>query len=205
MIAFAVMTALAVTGCFTGPRAELEPVPVVDDAAASVVLDRLERADSVPFTATYDVIPSTTGDTTVAIVRQLDGQRRVTIGNIDFLTEAGTSRTCRRDDGECVDGLNDALISDLNITNRFWSGGIADRLTVDAARRVGFSEGHTETIAGRPAACADVPVLGGVVVYCALDAGVLARYFNADVTIELTSFTNEVDADSFAFEADPGI
>jgi len=35
--------------------------------------------------------------------------------------------------------------------------------------------------------------------------GELARYFNADVTIELTSFSNEVDAESFAFEADPGL
>jgi hypothetical protein len=48
-------------------------------------------------------------------------------------------------------------------------------------------------------------VLGGEVVYCALDAGVLARYFNAGVTIELTSFSNDVDADSFAFEVDPGL
>jgi hypothetical protein len=205
MLALVATSALALAGCFTGQRPSLEAAPVVDDAAAAVVLERLERADSVPFTATYDVIPSTTGETTVAIVRQLDGQRRVTIGDVDFLTENGNSRTCRRDDGECVDGLNDALISDLNITNRFWSGGIGDRLTIDAARRVGFSEGHTETIAGRPAACADVPVLGGVVVYCALDAGVLARYFNADVTIELTSFSNQVDAESFAFDVDPGL
>jgi hypothetical protein len=193
------------TGCVTGQRPELEAAPVVDDPAAAVVLERLERAGSVPFTATYDVIPTTTGDTTVAIVRQLDGQRRVTIGDIDYLTDATTSSTCRRDTGECVEGLNDALISDLNITHRFWGDSIASRLTVDAARRVGFSEGHTETIAGRPAACADVPVLGGVVVYCALDAGVLARYFNADATIELTSFSNQVDPESFSFDVDPQI
>lgn len=185
--------ALAAAGCITGQRPELVPTPVVDDAAAQVVLQRLERADSVPFTATYDIIPSTTGDTTKATVRQLDDQRRITIGDVDYLIGRGGGRTCRLDDGVCVDLLDDALVSDLNITHRFWSDGIAARLAIDAARRVGFSEGHTETIADRPAACADVPVLGGVVVYCALDAGILARYFNADVSIELTSFTNAVD------------
>ena len=56
----------------------------------------------------------------------------------------------------------------------------------------------------RPAlACADVPVLGGTVVYCALDAGVLARYFGADVTIELTSFSTEVDPAAMTIGADP--
>lgn len=194
--------AFATTGCITGERPELMPVPVVDDAAAQVVLERLGRASAVPFTATYDIIPTTTGATTKATVRQLDDRRRITIGDVDYLIDSGSGRTCRLDDGGCVDRIDDALVSDLNITHRFWSDGIADRLTIDAARRVGFSEGHTETIADRPAACADVPVLNGVVVYCALDAGILARYFNADVSIELTSFTNEVDAAELAGDAD---
>lgn len=200
-----VLAGLALTGCFTGERPVLQAVPQVDDAAAQVVLDRLERSDSVAFTATYDVIPTTTGLTTVAVVRQLEGRQRTTIGDIDYLIDAGSGRTCRRDTAQCVDYLDDALISDLNITHRFWSDGIAARLTIDAARRVGFSVGHTETIAGQSAACADVPVLGGQVVYCALDAGVLARYFNADVTIELTSFSSQVDPNSFGFDVDPQI
>ena len=194
--------AFAATGCITGQRPALVSVPVVDDAAAQVVLERLGRASAVPFTATYDIIPSTTGETTKATVRQLDDQRRVTIGNVDYLIDSGSGRTCRLDDGGCVDRLDDALVSNLNVTHRFWSDGIADRLTIDAARRVGFSEGHTETIADRPAACADVPVLGGVVVYCALDAGILARYFNADVSIELTSFTNDVDVADLTGDTD---
>ena len=200
--AFLAGLTLATTGCFTGQRPELQTVPVIDDAAAQVVLERLERANSVAFTATYDIIPSTTGVTTQATVRQFDDQRRITVGNIDYFLERGAGRTCRIDDNTCSDLIDDALISDLNITHRFWSDGIAARLSIDAARRVGFSEGHTETIAGRPAVCADVPVLGGVVVYCALDAGILARYFNADVSIELTSFTNDVDADALAGEPD---
>lgn len=201
----AVATALVVTGCITGDRPTLEPAPAIDDAAAEVVLERLARAGSVPFTATYDIIPSTTGAITTAVVRQLDGRRRVTIGDVDYLIDAGMSRTCRLDSTECDEFANDALVSDLNLTHRFWSDGIAARLMVDASRRIGFSEGRTDTIAGRAAACVDMPVLGGSVVYCALDAGVLARYFNADVSIELTSFTDEVDPASFVAATDPRI
>jgi hypothetical protein len=196
---------ILLTGCVTGERASLEPVAQVDDAVAAVVLQRLDLADSVAFTATYNIFPSTTGEPTVATVRQLEGRQRVTIGTVDYLIDAGTAQTCNHDTGECLDYIDEAQISDLNITHRFWSDGAADRLLTDASRRVGFSVGHAETIADRPAACADVPVLGGTVVYCALDAGVLARFFNADVTIELTSFSNDVDADSFSTDFDPSL
>ena len=196
---------VALTGCFTGERPSLAPETSVDDAAVQSVLDRLDRADSLDFIATYNIIPSSTGDTTQATVAQLGGRRRVKIGDVEFIADGTVARTCRTDIDECDDFLDDARISDLNLTHRFWSSGIAARLVVDASRRIGFSEGRTDTIAGRPAVCVDVPVLGGSVVYCALDAGVLARYFNADVSIELTSFSNEVDASAFAADADPGV
>ncbi len=205
MVAAALATALVVTGCITGDRPELEPAPDVDDAAAEVVLERLARAGSVSFTATYDIVPTSTGVTTTAVVRQLDDQRRITIGDVDYLIDNGVSRTCRLESDECDEYVNDALVSDLNLTHRFWSDGIAARLVVDASRRIGFSEGRVDSIAGRPAACVDVPVLGGTVLYCALDAGVLARYYNADVSIELTSFTNDVDPAVFSADTDPQV
>lgn len=196
---------MSLTGCVTGERPSLEPAPVIDDPVAAVVLQRLDLAAGVSFTATYDIIPSSTGEATAATVRQLDGQQRVTIGTVDFLIDATTTQTCNSAKGECVDFIDDAQISNLNITHRFWAAGTAARLTTDASRRVGFSVGHAETIADKPAACADVPVVGGTVVYCALDAGVLARFFNADVTIELTSFSTTVESGAFSSEFDPSL
>ena len=191
-----------VTACATGERPILEPVAETDDPAAATVIERLDRADAISFTATYEITPTSTAQPTTATVRQLDGRRRVTIGDVDYVTEGGRSTTCLQATGECFDFLDDARISDLGITNRFWSDDFATRLIVDAARRVGFSEGTTETIAGRAAVCATVPVLGGDKVYCALDEGVLARYFGADVAIELTSYSNDVDPATLSADAD---
>lgn len=184
-----------------GERPTLSTTPLdagAVDPAAVAVLDRLGRAASLEFTATYDIIPTSTGAATRATVVQDDGGRRVTIGDVTYVADGGTERTCVGD--ECVERLDDARVSDLNITHRFWGDAFAARLTVDSSRRTGFSEGSTATIAGHPAACVAVQVpavleVADSVQYCALDAGVLARYFGADVTIELTSFSFEADVD----------
>ena len=190
-MSFALLPLLA--GCVTCERPTLEPVPQTDDPAAATVIQRLDRADRITFTATYEITPIGAAEPTVATVRQSGDRRRVTIGSVDFVTDGVDSTTCLLDTGECFGFLDDARVSDLGITNRFWSEGFARRLTVDAARRVGFSTGTVDTIADRPAVCAEVPVLGGDKLYCALDEGVLARYFGADVQIELTEYSNEVD------------
>jgi hypothetical protein len=79
------------------------------------------------------------------------------------------------------------------VTNRFWGPSFASRLRLDASRNTADGIGTTATIAGQPATCVDVAVVGGTVTYCALDAGPLARYFGADVSIELTSFSPTAD------------
>ncbi|MDJ0767750.1 MAG: hypothetical protein QNJ12_03115 [Ilumatobacter sp.] len=182
----------ALPACVTGERPTLVPEPPVNDPAVETVLERLDRAGSTAFTAVYDIIPSSTGTTTTATVRQgSDGRRRVTVGEIDYVVSGSTTRTCTIE--SCVDGLDDARISNLNITHRFWGDSFASRLRLDATRNIADGRGRVETIAGQPAACVGVPVIGGTVDYCALDAGVLGRYFGADVSIELTSYTQTVD------------
>lgn len=187
---------VALAGCAVGQRPTLVAETPIDDAPAQTVLDRLGRGPAT-FTATYDITPSTTGIATPATVVQDGERRKVTIGSVVFRSDGATSSTCQGA-GECEEFLDDARVSDLNITNRFWGPAFASRLELDASRRIGFSLPSTDEIAGRPAACVDVVVpsateSSGTVVYCAIDDGVLARYFGADVSIELTSFSLQAD------------
>jgi hypothetical protein len=197
-IAFgAVASTLLLTACATGPRPSLVDEPVVTDTVAQAVLDRLERSTSATFTADYEITPSLTGQATHATVMQSGAQQRVTIGNVDYFTDGTVSRTCAVGGTDCVDSIDDARISNLNVTSKFWGPSIVSRLELDSARSVDATTGRTDTIANRPATCADVhvPSIDGVgdVTYCAVDDGVLARYSGADVSIELTSFVPSVD------------
>jgi hypothetical protein len=190
------------TGCITGERPTLLDRPAIDDPAAQAVVDRLGTSSTAEFTARYEITPTLTNEPTLATVRQSVTRRRVTIGEIDFISDGTVTRTCENSDRGCVDFLDEARISDLNITHRFWGDAFQARLELDASRRIGFSEASDEMIAGYPAACVDIPVpsasqLSGTVQYCALDAGPLARYIGADVKIELLEFSPTADPDTF--------
>lgn len=193
---------LLLTACATGPRPTLVDESTVNDTVAQAVLDRLERASSATFTADYEITPSFTGQPTHATVMQLGSQQRVTIGDVDFFTDGTVSRTCVVGGADCVDSIDDARVSDLNVTSKFWGPSVVSKLELDSARSVDTTTGRTDTIANRPATCADVhvPSLDGVgsVTYCAVDDGILARYFGADVSIELTSFVPSVDETQLA-------
>lgn len=194
----ALVVAGVATGCLTGQRPTLVERPVVDDPAAQAVLDRLGTVPSVEFTATYQITPTQSDEATTATVVQSGTRRRVTIGDVDYLTDGTSTRTCSNDDRGCVDFLDDARVSDLNVTHRFWGDAFATRLELDASRRIAFSEPSSETIAGAPAGCVTIKVpssssLPGSVEYCALDAGPLARYLGADVRIELVEFVLSAD------------
>lgn len=188
------MALTATAGCFTGERPTLLDRPEIDDPAAQAVLDRLGLASSLEFAATYEITPTSATAATVATVVQSGGNRRVAIGEVTYVVDGTVVRTCQNDDEGCVDALDDARVSNLNVTHRFWGDAFAARLELDASRRIGFSAAGNAVIAGFPAACVDIPVpstreLSGTVQYCALDAGVLARYVGADVTIELIEFS----------------
>jgi hypothetical protein len=177
------------------------PSPVADPVWAAFV-ERLARAPTAVFTATYDITPTSTSETTTATVVQSGQARRVTIGNIEFVRDADGARTCETGNVGCVQGFDEARVSNLNITSEFWGRSSQTRLGLNAARAVGPPSGSTETIGGQAATCASIPLQSSVAIgdsavqsltYCAIDAGVLARYNGADVVIELTSFTNTVD------------
>jgi hypothetical protein len=165
--------------------------PVGNDAVDAVLTLLEGPATTEPYTATYALVLRL-GDvaSTGTVAADGSGARSVTIGDVRFVVDSdGDARTCRVSTGECEDGLLDARTSDLG----FGSGVAADvparRLRVAWSRRSGDPTAGTETIAGQPATCVTVPVGEGAESYCALDAGVLARWTAADVVVDLESFT----------------
>ena len=188
------------TSCALGQRPSLVEQAAAGDQASAAVLSLFDRAASLTFTANYDITPSLTGQITHATVVQAGQRQRITIGNVEYIADGTTSRTCVAGIDECVFSFDDARVSDLSVTHSFWSNSAVGRLTTDSSRTVGPSVGRTDTIAGRPATCVDLPVPAafeedgvGQVTYCALDDGVLGRYRGADVTIELTAFSPGAD------------
>ena len=109
----------------------------------------------------------------------------------------GQVATCDMATGECEARINDARISDVGITHRFYAEDFARRLRVDANRRIGEPVAHSITAGGQQALCVDVPVSGGTKVYCALDSGPLALYEGNDVDIALTSYSTIPDESTF--------
>lgn len=182
-----------VAACATGQRPTLTDAANIDDDATAHVLERLDRSPLGNFTATYEITPTSGTDSTEATVTQDGAELRVEVGDVVFTANGTTTTTCDTSGNSCDDYANDARISDLGITHRFWGSAFHQRVATDSGRRVGATTGTVDTIAGQPAACVAIQVPStldavGTVNYCALDQGILARYLGADATIELTSF-----------------
>lgn len=202
-IVVASIAALALTACATGQRPSFdadEPTQeATGDPAVDAVLERLDRVGLEQFTADYTVLTRLGGKESTATVVQADNSRRsITINDVRFLDGTGTVATCNLLTAECEAVLNDARVSDVQITHDFYGSSFARRLRVDAGRSLSPARGYTDTIAGQPAACADVPVSGGTKVYCALDSGPLARYDGNDVVIQLVTSSPTPDETKFA-------
>lgn len=192
------------SGCFTGERPTLAEEAVVGapvgDPAADAVLDLFTRGDDSAFTATYQITNNfgpITRDATV--VQTADRRRSITIGSVRFVIEGPSTATCDLDTGEpCSDSIDDAAVSDLQVTHQFYGRSAADRLRTDASRTVGSSDAYEAEIGGRTAQCVSVRVSGGSKVYCALPEGILAQYQGPDVLITLTGFDPIPDESAFA-------
>ncbi len=202
-VAVAVVAAFALAACATGMRPSFdadEPTQqATGDPAIDAVLERLDRVGLEQFTADYAVLTRLGGKESTATVVQADNSRRsITINDVRFLDGTGTIATCNLTTAECEAVINDARVSDVQITHDFYGSSFARRLRVDAGRSLSPARGYTESIAGQPATCADVPVSGGTKVYCALDSGPLARYDGNDVLIELVALSPTPDESKFA-------
>ena len=195
---------ILLSGCFTGPRPSYttEAFPAGSssgDAAIDNVLAQLDAVNDGPYTVDYTVLTKFGNTTHPASVSVTAGRRSVTVGNVRFITSNGASQTCILDKADpCSSSIEPARISDTQITPDFYAADSAKRLRRSAVARIGATIAHTEQIAGQPATCVDVPVSGGVSVFCALTSGPLARVDDGAVKIELTQYTPGVDESLFA-------
>lgn len=202
--AIVIASATLLTGCFTGERPTLVEAAVigapVGDPASDEVLTRFGALPTATFTARYEITNNYGPIIRDAeVVQTTDGRRSITIGEVRFIIEPGTSLTCRLDtDAPCDTRVDDAAVSDLQVTHQFYGRSAADRLRVDAERRVGPTEGFDAEFGGVEARCVTVPVSGGSKVYCALPDGVLASYQGPDVLIMLTGYEPAADEAAFA-------
>lgn len=192
--------AVLIGGCFTGPRPVLreDSTPAATgDPSVDALVASLQESPAVSFTATYRITNNFGGESRDAIVaRRDDGRISVTIGDVRFLYGSGPLSTCSRGgDGEldCTDSIDDAAVSDMQVTHQFFDRSAAQRLSADASRRVGTVDTYEAVFAERTAQCVGVPVDGGSKVYCVTPEGVLAAYQGPDVMIELTGWIDTVD------------
>jgi hypothetical protein len=202
-LALPALAAIALAACATGQRpsfdADEPSQQSTGDPAVDAVLERLDRVGLERFTADYTILTRLGGKESTARVVQADNSRRsITINTVRFLDGPGTTATCDLTTALCEATINDARVSDVQITHDFYGSSFARRLRVDAGRSISPARGYMDTIAGQPATCADVPVSGGTKVYCALDDGPLARYDGNDVVIELVGVDPTPDESSFA-------
>ena len=202
-LAIAAVAAITLAACATGPRPSFdadEPTrTATGDPAIDAVLERLDRVGLEQFTADYTILTRLGDKESTATVVQADNSRRsITINAVRFLDGSGTVATCDLTTAECEAVINDARVSDIQITHDFYGSSFARRLRVDAGRSLAPARGYPETIGGQPATCADVSVSGGTKIYCALDSGPLARYDGNDVLINLVAVNSSPDESKFA-------
>lgn len=192
--ALLVGAALVLSACQTGPRPTVTDERKSDPAVRAVTSLLDQARTNGDFTATYDITPAMIGSATAsATVVARPNSITIAIRDVLYVIEGGVGQTCAADRTSCTEGIDDARVSDLSITHAFWADSAAARLRNDAGRSIGNPQPLPDQIADQPATCVNVPVAGGTIVYCALDAGPLARYRGADTTIELTSFTPGAD------------
>ncbi|BAN01821.1 hypothetical protein [Ilumatobacter coccineus] len=196
--------AIVLAGCFTGERPSFEDeegsAALVSTGSDDIdlVLDRLESTDGATFTADYETELHYGGVSATASVVQTDDDLLVVTvatptATTQFTSSADGDETCNVLTNECEAELNEARISDVALRHDFFGQAFADRLRSSASRRIGDSASYTKPIAGEDARCVDVVVSGGTETFCALDSGVLAQFVGADMSIDLTDYSPEVD------------
>ena len=186
------LSTLLLTGCFTGERPYFndEPFPagaMTGNAEVDAVLTRFDAVTPGPATAAYSVLTKFGNVTNDAVVVIADGSRSVTIGNVRYIETPNGVATCSEDSSQPCTGTLDAFrVSDIGVTIDFYAAEAATRLRRDFRAAIAPPTGRAVVIAEQSATCVDVPLPGGVAVYCALENGLVARLDDGDVAVNLT-------------------
>jgi hypothetical protein len=194
---------LVLTACGLGERPFFEDTPTgvgtdTGDPAIDDVLRLIDNVGGSQFTGSYQATLLFGGAVSAAQVTQIGARRSVTIGQVRFVNDGSSSRTCVLDTGVCDDGIQAAAVSNTGLTPEFAFGDMAKRLRRDAAARIGPSVASVENIAGAPATCVEVSVSGGTKQYCALADGAVARFYGADIKLDLITHSPVVDETLFS-------
>ena len=106
------------------------------------------------------VTPTLTNEPTQATIVQSGVRQRITIGSVEYTTDGSIARTCVVGGGECVDGIDEARISNLNITHTFWAerDGRASGSTAPRSVQQAVEQGRDDR---RPARCVRRPHRAG--------------------------------------------
>jgi hypothetical protein len=189
---------VGMSGCFTGERPTLAHEPSTGSAAIDAVIDRVNDLGDAVYTADYDVVTTFDGSTTPVRAAQSGASRRsLTIGDVRYLVDGSSTRTCTVSTGECVDAIDASRVSDVQMTPDFFGTSLSARLRRDAETAVGEATTSTEQVQGQAATCAAIPVEGTTNTYCVLDNGVLARLTAGDLVITMTAYEPGADAALF--------
>ena len=197
MLAFAVAV-IGMSGCFTGERPTLAHEPSTGSAAVDAVIDRVDSLSGTVYTADYDVVTTFDNQTTLARASQSGiGRRSLTIGDVRYLVDGSSVRTCTVSTGQCTDTLDASRVSDVQMTPDFFGTSLSARLRHDAEVAAGEPTASTQEVAGQPATCAAIPVDGTTNTYCVLDNGVLAMLAAGDLIVTMTAYEPGADASLF--------
>ena len=114
------------------------------------------------FTADYEVVTKFGNVTTPTTVVQAGAAHRaVTIGQIRFVVDGADIATCDLGTGVCSSTIDAARVSNVQLTPDFYVASAAAKLRRYTELRAGPTRASTETIAGQPATCVDVPTTSG--------------------------------------------
>ena len=164
--------------------------------AADEVLGLLEGDLPEEVTATYTITPKLGALSRPATVVRSGDQTSVTIGDVRFLSN-GEARTCQLATGTCVDGIDEAEVSDTAVTSGFYNSSPAQVLRVSLARATGEPVASSQTVGEHPVTCVTVPSGQGEELTCATPEGLVAVWDTAFVHVTLDGLTPTADPAAF--------